>query len=191
MKRLIFLLVIIVSILASCKKDQDISYTPPVITTIYYKDYIPDTSIGLYNRSFYLDVNNDSLSDLRFDGDEIEEFSPHSQYGFSISVYGLDSLRFLLKTGGYHSPCSSPVDSNIYISTNDILNEWLSLYYFAPVSMIYCNSYLEMNYIGFVLQKNGKKYLGWIKLKVSGYGIIVDEFASLISTNDSIRIGQH
>jgi hypothetical protein len=192
MKRLLYSTVILVFIFNSCVKDQKDSKPSNNDTTytIYYKNFIPDTLIKTNSNSEpSLDLNNDSIMDIRFNEKLWIVWSgPHPVDCHSIGISANDSLKFIFKTSCMLS-CDGPSDTTMYININDSIKKYFALEY---VSLNWeCHCFASKKYIGFILQKNGIKYLGWIQLEMRESSIIIDDFATLKSSTDSIRIGVH
>lgn len=199
MNRLLFLFVFL--IVFSCKKkdeivDNTIASTPPL--TFYYKDFIPDTLFSIpYNantsNAFSLQISNDSSINLRFNIYHHFIYNgPNVVNGYRNTITSFDSISFIKNYYACNSgQCMSPLDSNIYIKPYLLADSSLSLLWQEP-PYISCYCYNFKNYIGFILQKNGIKRLGWVKLNTQdGYKIYVDAIALCDTPADSIKLGQH
>jgi len=191
MKRQLYILPFAIIIIACSKNDH---IQPTSCSNIYYKDYNPDTNVHmpfLDTLSFYLDVNNDSLADMRFYLHHYyENYGPHYYDSYTISIIGTDRLQFI-STAWFSGPCNSPLDTSLYISNTNQVQPSFQIEYIAPVSMIQCCSFSQKGYIGFRLNQNGQNYFGWIHLAINSFtNLIIDDFAMCLCPNSSIKIGQ-
>jgi hypothetical protein len=195
MNRLLKLLLSLIFLLTACgksKKDSTNPITEPCQSykTIYYKDYNPD--ILCTDSLFYLDMNNDSIMDIKIVHNYWFEYSgPHPLQCFSIWMVAYDSLKLFTK----HPSCNPTIDciqycdSTEFINKNDSVSNAFCLAY-GSIHM-YCNCLGTNNFIGFSLMKNGKKYIGWIRLCVPSNVLKIDDYATLESSCDSIKFGMH
>lgn len=192
MKFIVILSLIIVIVLSSCKKDNNKTQEPACpVNTIYYKNNNPDTTI---NSSYYLDVNNDSTFDIRFQPSSWTEFCYTTQvYESSFDAFGLDSIEFIHKRNADQYPnCINPLTADTYIGFKDKTDTIIKLQFTDPCGDIWQYPFTKKSYIGFILHKNGKKYLGWICLSLKELSpFLVYEYATLSTQCDSIKIGQH
>jgi len=194
MKYSIFILATLVLVEFSCNKktnsnesstaDSSTSYQ-----TIFYKHYNPDTLILPYKNEFYLDVNNDSINDLRFFlFHYTESFGGNVWDCYLLGIGSEDSLRFITKQGSY-TLCSIPLDSNMSISDQDKLIIQIDIANSCEV----CCYFDKKKYVGFILRKDNMKYYGWIKFcKTPDYdAVLIEEFATLKTTTGYIKAGWH
>ena len=101
MKKVIFILVVLVFIGYSCKKERDSGSILPKINNLFYYDFVPDIVATVPRNdtlSYYLDVNNDSIYDMKFFlYNTITVVAHQEEVEYSIRVSKIDSLNFLLK----------------------------------------------------------------------------------------------
>ena len=198
MKTPLFIIIIFLYIITSCKKGNEDQPPPNIIThdtviTIYYKNFDPDTTIHLYTgSSFVLDVNQDSISDLKFSFYHwYEYFGPHAIDCFSVIANGMSDTK-LLRNGKNICPgCESPFDTSMYIHiNNDTTN---TFFLFNSGIQWACPCFIEKNYIAFLLIKDETKYLGWVQVQISRNvtPLYIDDYATLLSSADSVKIGYH
>ena len=72
MKKVIFILVVLVFIGYSCKKERDSGSILPKINNLFYYDFVPDIVATVPRNdtlSYYLDVNNDGTQILEGSAD--------------------------------------------------------------------------------------------------------------------------
>lgn len=197
MKTHLFILIMFLYITTSCKKGNEDQPPQNIIThdtviTIYYKNYDPDTTIHLFSdSSFVLDVNNDSINDLKFLFHHwYEYFGPHAIDCYHLTVGGLNNTKLLIN-GHYCWGCDAPFDSTMYIHSTDSSKVYFPL--FSSSIDWACPCFMEKNYIAFLLIKDELKYLGWVQLQTSTgpMPFYIDEYATLLSSSDSVRIGFH
>jgi len=196
MKKAILILASLLFLLTSCKKENKNSEpsnhnTSDSITLVYYKNFEPDTTIVLFaDSSSFIDLNNDSTNDARFTlAHWLEYFGPHAIDCYRLFLTGNDSTEFLINNQGCFS-CEGPYDTSMYINTNDSAQKYFTL--LLTTSQLGCNCFMSKNYIGFILHNKGKKYLGWIHVQTLNTNtLLIDDYATMISSNDSIQIGYH
>jgi hypothetical protein len=192
MKLVVILPVILVVIFSACKKEHNETQESACpVNTIFYKNNKPDTTV---NSSYYLDVNNDSINDICFQSGGFMEFCYTTQvYITYFYATGSDSIEFIHKGNGYpYQDCILPISSGMYIGFHDKTDTLIRLQYHDPCPGFGCNSFREKNYIGFILHKNGVKYLGWVHLRLEEYApFLIYEYATLSTQCDSIKVGLH
>ena len=197
MKNHLLIISILLCITTSCQKEKKDVPPPNIIThdtiiTIYYKNFDPDTTIHLYSdSSFVLDVNNDSISDLKFSFYHwFEYYGPHPIDCYHLSVSGMINTKLLIN-GQYCWGCEAPFDTSMYIHINDPSQDYFTL--FSSSIDWACPCFMEKKYIAFLLIKDEKKYLGWAQVQTSHNVIpfFIDNYATLLSSADSVKIGYH
>ena len=124
-QKVIFILVVLVFIGYSCKKERDSGSILPKINNLFYYDFVPDIVATVPRNdtlSYYLDVNNDSIYDMKFFLFNTTTVVAHQEeVEYSIRVSKIDSLNFLLKDLYCNGPCQPSIDSGIYIKKTDMI----------------------------------------------------------------------
>lgn len=168
--------------------------TIPPYKVIFYKKFTPDTNLTLTGTSQpTLDLNNDGEMDIRFDLVHWIEWQGHYQADcYKVTILPTDGLQFFHSS--WNTPCGSdcdvPANSTMYMNYNDFGLNQFRLYWISSTNLCYCME--NGGYIGFWMQKNGVNYLGWIHLYTPSHDhVIIDDFATLQSASDSVRIGAH
>ena len=195
MKKVIFILVVLVFIGYSCKKERDSGSILPKINNLFYYDFVPDIVATVPRNdtlSYYLDVNNDSIYDMKFFLYNTTTVVAHQEeVEYSIRVSKIDSLNFLLKALYCNGPCQPSTDSGVYIKKTDMVANELYLELNNYQAFIHCHCFISKKYVGFKLIKNGEEYLGWVRFQAYRDSLIIDDYALRLTSNDSLCIGSH
>lgn len=168
---------------------------------LYYNGFSPDTTFympvqyGIVH--YFLDVDNDSQSDVMFKFEHSTKYSNGKYREFNwIDLVGIDSLYFTITSANAifcNSGCRQPLDSTVWISSKSLTYQRFDILYLDPSSYISCACFDKMAYAGFIYIKNGKTYLGWIRFMTTPYkyDLIIDAFAIFDCPGSSIRMGEH
>ncbi|MBP6532230.1 MAG: hypothetical protein KA285_03045 [Bacteroidia bacterium] len=195
MKKAIFILGALITILSSCKKERDGGSVLPNVNNLFYYDFVPDIVATVPRNdtlSYYLDVNNDSIYDMKFFLFNTTTVVAHQEeVEYSIRVSKIDSLNFLLKDLYCNGPCQPSIDSGIYIKKTDMIENELYLELNNYQAFIHCHCFISKKYVGFKLIKNGEEYLGWVRFQAYRDSLIIDDYALRLTSNDSLCIGSH
>ncbi len=192
MNKLYYLVIIL--FVFSCRKKDELPSSQCISTSncndILYKDLnVDSTFIMPVNSSIhFLDINNDSIVDLRFSlYHNYTVYTPSfSFHSYVIRIDGIDSTIKIISPQNEAS-----LDTSYVISTNSpTTNYGADLLRIQMYSFPY-EPFLTKGFVGFKLFRNGNHFYGWIRLKATTSGLIIDDFALNKCTNSSIKVGFH
>jgi hypothetical protein len=99
-------------------------------------------------------------------------------------------LHLIYQPTSYGTGCSVPLDSATYFHVHDSTTNTFSFLWVVWPSA--CTHIYAKKYIGFSFKKKGIEYLGWIHLNVGNNAeIYIEDYATLLSSSDSIKTGDH
>jgi len=187
-------MILIITVLLNCCSSKDENPILPFILTgentkerYLYTDLLNDTifkkefSIMEFSDTFSLDANNDEIEDIKF-----LFYYRRSPGDYSIIIYSLplngtqvavESSRIFDQ---YYSPSPLSFGDTIH---NDLywLNEKTILYeFFSSQAGSYINGYCyeqEDKYLAIKIQKEFKKYFGWINFSTLNNFLEIDDYA--------------
>ena len=199
MKNLLPALCFVLVAMASCRKDQSV---PPPDTKVdstacysfYYNHFQPGLLIKTtlnHDVTREVDINNDSIADIRFYVWHHFEDSIHSAYG--VTAVAMDSIRFIIKSAACGAPCQAPLNAGNIIYVNNATTRELVLKAVSPSSLTDCGCFNTEKYIGFIIKKAEQEYLGWISIvTIDSLSVELQDVAiTKCPKQFSIEIGKH
>ncbi|HNW97237.1 MAG TPA: T9SS type A sorting domain-containing protein [Bacteroidales bacterium] len=149
---------------------------------IVYHDFNPDIEIqinqmeGDTTKSVLIDVNSDSIYDLKFSLRYWYDFAtPQTNYAFSTSAQSINGMKEIAYiTPSTYSYCDALALNQLDTIFNQ--SDWVNsayLMYTDPAMYTNCNSFGSNKYLAFRLDTSGNINYGWVKASTAiypGYG---------------------
>jgi len=159
MKAVIIILIPIL-FFASCSKDRK----EKDCNHLFYKELpnvllIPGSSNSTVSYPIYL--SNDTTEKIVCKIYSGTWWPSHWEVPFNqYSLEGSDVVDILVNDNVFN-PCISPVTESSYISSNSI--EPADNEIFNDGNMIFCNTFLDTNFIGFRIKRGQSYHYGWLR----------------------------
>jgi hypothetical protein len=210
-----FLLLLALTFLGACNKDNDSNEKVEVKDDILFTDLVPDTTVTSVREWIYagmgdvpvpddsgasilLDMDRDDLPDMRFSVGTsyywVSASNPLANYNFSS---GLSMIRDPDAVSGhiYHEYCSVALPflpDSIISSSCEFAPHVLTYHPYTPNSVCFCNTFTGDTYYGFKLSGADGTHFGWV-LTAFDYAqnkLVIKEFAINKAAGKPIRAGQ-